>query len=156
MTRPEPDAKAAVEAVASADVAELIALYSRNGGSYGKQPDRLSSDPDRDQRMRMALAAAGGWYTLRSAMTSEDDGFGLSAFRRAYVQACRAQAHEWPVSAPEAVRRIGQEADAPRAIAGPVVRTPVDRLRLVRSSDPPGEEARAFVREALGSKGRDG
>lgn len=92
LARPQGDAKAAVEALASADFAAMVAAYHRAGGAHmAEGPKRLALDPDRDERLRAALAAVGDWAAVRRAMVAEDDGFALSALLRAWTNAYRAQ-----------------------------------------------------------------
>lgn len=92
LARPQGDAKAAVDALASADFAALIAAYNRAGGVHmAEPPKRLVLDPERDSRLRAALAGVGDWAAVRRAMVAEDDGFALSALQRAWTSAYRAQ-----------------------------------------------------------------
>jgi len=92
LARPQGDAKAAVEALASADFAALVAAYHRAGGAHmAEGPKRLALDPDRDGRLRAALAAVGDWAAVRRAMVAEDDGFALSALQRSWANVYRAQ-----------------------------------------------------------------
>lgn len=92
LARPQGDAKAAVDALAAADFAAIVAAYNRAGGAHmTKPPERVTLDPARNGRLLAALGSVGDWAALRRAMVAEDDGFALSAFQRAWTNAYRAQ-----------------------------------------------------------------
>jgi hypothetical protein len=88
LARPQGDAKAAVEALASADFALVRQMYSLAGS---KSVERVSRDADRNARVMAALETVGGWTAWRRAASAEDDGFTLNALQRAWTNAYRAQ-----------------------------------------------------------------
>ena len=138
----------AVAALAVSDCAALERCYHRAGGCYGREPERFGG-PDRDQRIRGALTALGGWGALKAAMTA-DDGAAMGSFRKRFGELYRAHAPRWSTPAALALeagessalppaRRIEARADRRYQVA-------MSRSRALLAEDP---EAADAARSAL-------